>query len=179
MKKDKLNPVWAETFEFPIHEEEFENRYYSRWGLLWGIFFCWAHCLITLNDKVCFLRKLFSVCHWSDESVAKWLVLLILDHKVPSLLITKTSLFKYTENFTTKNENFQIKNLDIFHISAQNIDCGYSLELPHQGSSNEYHNLCFLADKKNNVYLCKPQFYHIKVGFKGVNTQHYIGMFSW
>ena len=26
---------------------------------------------------------------------------------------------------------FQIKNSDIFHISAQNIDCGYSLELPH------------------------------------------------
>ena len=22
-------------------------------------------------------------------------------------------------------------------------DCGYSLELPRQGSSNEYHNLCF------------------------------------
>ena len=24
-------------------------------------------------------------------------------------------------------------------------------------------------NKKNNVYLCKPQFYYIKVGFKGVN----------
>ena len=40
-------------------------------------------------------------------------------------LITKTRLFKYTENFTTKKkENFQIKNSDIFHIPAQNIDCG-------------------------------------------------------
>ena len=29
-----------------------------------------------------------------------------------------------------KNENFQIKIFDIFPISAQNIDCGYSLELP-------------------------------------------------
>ena len=28
------------------------------------------------------------------------------------------------------NENFQIKNSDIFHISAQNIDCEYSLEPP-------------------------------------------------
>ena len=27
-----------------------------------------------------------------------------------------------------KNKKFQIKNSDIFHISAQNIDCGYSLE---------------------------------------------------
>ena len=31
---------------------------------------------------------------------------------------------------TPKNENFQIKISDIFHISAQNIDCGYSLEPP-------------------------------------------------
>ena len=44
--------------------------------------------------------------------------------------ISKTRLFKYTEIFPQKNENFQIKNSDIFHISAQNIDCGYSLEPP-------------------------------------------------
>ena len=37
-----------------------------------------------------------------------------------------------------KNENFQMKNSDIFHISAQNIDCGYSLEPPRLGGSNEY-----------------------------------------
>ena len=43
---------------------------------------------------------------------------------------TKTRLFKYIENFTTKNENFQMQNSDSFHISAQNIDCGYSLEPP-------------------------------------------------
>ena len=68
-----------------------------------------------------------------------------------------------------KTENFQMKNSDIFHISAQNIDCGYSLELPHQGSSNEYPQSMFLSrNKKNNVYPCKPQFYYIKVGFKGV-----------
>ena len=29
-----------------------------------------------------------------------------------------------------KYEKFQIKYSDIFHILAQNIDCGYSLELP-------------------------------------------------
>ena len=37
-----------------------------------------------------------------------------------------------------KIENFQIIIFDIFHISAQNIDCGYSLELPRRGGSNEY-----------------------------------------
>ena len=34
------------------------------------------------------------------------------------------NLFKYIENFTTKNWKFSDKNSDIFHISAQNIDCG-------------------------------------------------------
>ena len=37
-----------------------------------------------------------------------------------------------------KPRNFQIKNSDIFHVSAQNIDCGYSLEPPRRGGSNEY-----------------------------------------
>ena len=51
--------------------------------------------------------------------------------------IKETRLFKYIENFTTKNEHFQIKNSDIFHVSAQNIDCGYLLEPPHRGGTNE------------------------------------------
>ena len=70
-----------------------------------------------------------------------------------------------------KTENFQIKNPDIFLISAQNIhvDCGYSLEPPRRGGSNEYPQSMVLSrNKKNNVYPCKPQFYYIKVGFKGV-----------
>ena len=55
-----------------------------------------------------------------------------------------TCLFKYTEHFTTKkNENVQIKNSNIFHVSAQYRDYKYSLELPHRGGSNEYYNLCF------------------------------------
>ena len=83
--------------------------------------------------------------------------------------ITKTRLFKYLENFTTKNWNFLDKHSDIFHISAQNIDCGYSLEPPRRGSSNEYPQAMILSrNKKNNVYPCKPEFYYINMGFKGV-----------
>ena len=33
---------------------------------------------------------------------------------------------------------FRHKNCDIFHISARNIHCGYSLEPPRRGGSNEY-----------------------------------------
>ena len=70
---------------------------------------------------------------------------------------TKTRLFKYIENFTTKHWKFSDKNSDIFHIFAQNIDCGYSLEPPRRGGSNEYPQAMFLSrNKKNNVYPCKP-----------------------
>ena len=63
----------------------------------------------------------------------------------------------------------KMKISDIIHISAQNIDCGYSLEPPRRGGSNEYPQSMFLSsNKKNNIYPCKPQFYYIKVGFKGV-----------
>ena len=49
-------------------------------------------------------------------------------------VITKTRLFKYIEKYTTKNWKFLDKVSDIFHISAQNIDCGYSLEPPRRQS---------------------------------------------
>ena len=52
---------------------------------------------------------------------------------------------------------FQIKQSDIFHISDQNIDCGYPLEPPRRGGSNEYPQSMFLSrNNKNNVYPCKP-----------------------
>ena len=68
-----------------------------------------------------------------------------------------------------KNDKISDKNSNIFHISAQNIDCGYSLEPPRRGGSNEYPQYMFLSrNKKNNLYPCKRQFYYIKVGFKRV-----------
>ena len=70
------------------------------------------------------------------------------------LCITKTSLFKYTENLNTKTENFQIKKINIFHISVQNIDCGYLLEPPCRGGSNEYPQSMFLAGIRK--IMCTP-----------------------
>ena len=73
-----------------------------------------------------------------------------------------------------------MKNSGSFHISAQNIDYGYSLEPPRRGGSNEYPQSMFLSrNKKNNVYPCKPQFYFIKVGFKGSKLyRHVFVMYS-
>ena len=32
-------------------------------------------------------------------------------------------------------------------------------------------------NKKNNIYPCKPQFYYVKVGFKGVRLFRYMYVF--
>ena len=83
----------------------------------------------------------------------------------------KAEVLGYSLSIQGKNENFQIKNSDIFHTSAQNIDRGYSLEPPRRGGSNEYpQSICLSRNEKNNEYPCKPQFYYIKFGFKGFKT---------
>ena len=51
-----------------------------------------------------------------------------------------------------KNENFQIKNSDIFHVSAQNKDCGYSLEPPRRGGSNKYPQSMFRSEIRKIMY---------------------------
>ena len=67
--------------------------------------------------------------------------------------ITKTRLLKYTENLTTKKWKFSDKNSDIFfHISVQIIDCGYSLEPPRRGGSNEYPQSVFWAEIRKIMY---------------------------
>ena len=42
------------------------------------------------------------------------------------------------------------RGIHYFSYVAKNIDCGYSLELPCRGSSNNTHNLCF--EKKYEKY---------------------------
>ena len=72
-----------------------------------------------------------------------------------------------------------MKKSDSFLISAQNIDCRYSLE-PHliPAQNIDCRNVLeppriptiyvLNRNKKNNVYPCKPKFYYMKVRFKGV-----------
>ena len=142
-------------------------------SLLWkGII--WEHCF---SFRVDFIR---GQCAWMQTGSyksclpCKYKVANLHVYPVHETLYRVVSLQKHVysnilNTLPTKNENFQIKNSDILHISAQNIDCGYSLELPGWGGSNKYPQSMFLSrNKKNNVYPCKPQFYYIKVGFKGL-----------
>ena len=51
----------------------------------------------------------------------------------------------YRDFLALKIENYQLKNFDSFLIFAQNIDCGYTLELPRRGGFNEYPQSIFGA----------------------------------
>ena len=45
-----------------------------------------------------------------------------------------------------------MKNCDVFLISAQYIDCGYTLEPPKWGGSNEYPQSMFKSKNKKKMY---------------------------
>ena len=58
---------------------------------------------------------------------------------------------QYTETFSAvKVENFHQEYFDIFLIFAQNRDCGYTLEPPQRGGSNEYPQSMFWSKNKKN-----------------------------
>ena len=60
-------------------------------------------------------------------------------------------LMQYTGfSDVVKIENYREKNFHIFLIFAQNIDCGYTLEPPRRGVSNEYPQSMFWSKNKKN-----------------------------
>ena len=108
----------------------------------------YVHCVDIV--QICFKIAYGQIVHF-------WQSYLSAIH--PYFTITKTRLFKYIENFSSKTLNFQIKNCDIFHISAQNMDCGYSLEPPRRGGSNEYPQSMFWAEMIKITYTpANPSF---------------------
>ena len=54
-----------------------------------------------------------------------------------------------------------MKNFDIFLIFAQNIDCGYMLELPGQGGFNEYPQS--ILNKRRNATIGHRGFSSLRV----------------
>ena len=74
-----------------------------------------------------------------------------------SIILRKHAYSNILKILPPKNENFQIKKSDIVHISIQNIDCGYLLEPPQWGSSDEYPQSMFLSrNKKNRKIMYTP-----------------------
>ena len=89
------------------------------------------------NIDYCFqenIRKNSCICGLLRLQPAECSIFKALD------IIMKTYLYKFDPlkpHFYTVKLGFTGVYI-IFLISAQNIDCGYSLEPPHRGGSNEY-----------------------------------------
>ena len=69
--------------------------------------------------------------------------------------IVKLALQGYTLYFLFLLKNIHCHTLCVLVIFVQNIDCGYSLEPPRWGGSNEYPQFMFWAEiwKYQNFYL--------------------------
>ena len=92
-------------------------------------------------------------------------------------IITRTYLY----NFDPLKPHFYIVKLGftgvfiIFLIYAQNIDCGYSLEPPRRGGSNQYPQSMFWTEIRKNIRI----FYLKAFSFWWWNFQYiWIGVFS-
>ena len=58
----------------------------------------------------------------------------------------------YIDFFSSVKIEISPEKNDIFNVFAQNILCGYMLEPPHRGSSNEYPQSMFWSENKKNRY---------------------------
>ena len=69
----------------------------------------------------------------------------------------------------------KMKIFDIFLIFAQNIDCGYTLEPPRRGGSNEYPQSMFWSKNKKNKYSPPyPSFPILKWGSRGYSLHGHV-----
>ena len=75
-------------------------------------------------QKISMILKMFELLRDACISVKLKFILIQICLVEQWIFVTEKRLFKYIENFTTKNLTFSDKNSDIFHISAQNIDLG-------------------------------------------------------
>ena len=106
---------------------------------IYFIVVCRPHAFVRVF--VCLDNEIYTLC---IEQIFKTAKKKKKKKKRRKLHYENTPIQTYRKFYLKKRtENFQIKNSDIFYISAQNIDCWYSLEPPRQ-------------------------FYNIEVGFKEV-----------
>ena len=69
------------------------------------------------------------------------------------------------------------KKIDILNMFAQNIPCGYTLDAPRQGGSNEYPQCMYWSKSKNEIGISlRIPFLLYKSGVQW--SIHYTDMFS-
>ena len=81
----------------------------------------------------------------SDQTVG-------IEGRILILALRKQAYSNILKILPPKNRKFSDKNSDIFHIYAQNIDCGYSLELLAEAVLTSTHNPCFCAEIRKIMF---------------------------
>ena len=100
--------------------------------------------ILDLKHSISYFIKVPSLRYADSENVFGHMLI-----AMTQISITKKKTYSnIVKILSPKNGNFQIKNSDIIHISVQNIDYGYSLELPQWSSSNKYPQSMFLSRKE-------------------------------
>ena len=139
----------------PIHTHTCTRDSFFRWRKENWSLGCQRH----LNSN-------FLFANWSKVSKTSILQRLLFDDSIKMIrYITKTCLY----NLDPLKPHFHIVKLGftgvyiIFVISAQNIDCGYSLEPPRRGGSNEYPQSMFWAEIWNYQSFLPENFQVLEV----------------
>ena len=90
---------------------------------------CYKHYKTPPGSNIPPQFQLVPALLWSFLVVSRWAFCILQD--AMSTIHYENMPVQYTEIFKVlKNEKFQKKNFDIILIFAQNIDCGYTLNIP-------------------------------------------------
>ena len=104
--------------------------------------------ILEQRRQQAFLQTLIYWETFSWEEKHSYIIGILCHNENTPMQYTCTEIFN-----VVKNENFQSKKIDIFLIFAQNIDCGYTLEPPWRGGSNEYPQSMFWSKNNKNRYI--------------------------
>ena len=152
------------------------NVFFCSFSLWVDGFICGICCVIICSSSLLlvpwegctswlwhFLGMTLTLWQWEKGLNIK-IYLMLLDQYLTQFKVPISALFIHITktcpyNVDPLKPHFYIVKLGftgvyiIFHISAQNIDCGYSLELPWRGGSNEYPQSMFLSRHKKNIRI--------------------------
>ena len=135
----------------------------------------------SIDSYVVFILCKYAIIHlryvYSTYVNRNGYALLVFHHFRLEIHHYENTPFQIYWKYCNQKGKFSDKKSDIFHISAQNIDCGYSLEPPRRGGSNEYPQSMLFSKIRKIIYTPVNPSFTIQSGVWG--RQNYTGVFSW